>query len=75
MRKDKTIAVGALCKKKGEERIAKDCYVFEWYFDLSHLHGRAFRAQLTAIAEDVWNVICRGLVFNLFREPKIVTVA
>jgi len=69
------------CREKGITlptfaiQISKKRYIVEQYFGLSHLHDGAYRARFTTILKNIWDTMCRQMVFNVFRGSKLLANA
>jgi hypothetical protein len=47
----------------------------EQYFGLRHLPDRAYQARFTTIVKNIWDTMCRQILFNMFRGSKLLVTA
>jgi len=72
MRKDTRSAKLTKFEVERNKQISKKRYIVEQYFGLSHLHDRAYRARFTKMVKNLWDSLCRQMVFNVFRGAKLL---
>lgn len=62
-------------EKERNKQISRKRYIVEQYFGLSHLHNDAFRARFPRIIQNLIDILCRQMAFNLFRGARIFGTA